>query len=122
MQQVDDRSTFHQLMALKAQAVVALPGGLGTLDELFTILTQIQTGKLPEMPVVLVGKEYWEPIFETLRQQMLGDQRQTISPEDLERVVMTDKPAEVFRTIRDHGNTDTQGWFGSLVSIVTDLF
>ncbi|WP_457595760.1 LOG family protein [Hydrogenimonas sp.] len=65
---------------LRAQALVAYPGGFGTLDELFEVLTLIQTRKNPAIPVVLVGKRYWERIinFDVLAEEGM------ISPEDLE--------------------------------------
>ena len=99
LQRFDHSSTTNQLIGLRSKAVVALPGGLGTLDELFGVLTQIQTGNLPDIPVVLVGKEYWEPIFAAMKKNMLSEVRQTISPEDLDRVLITDSPKEALREL-----------------------
>jgi len=65
---------------LRARAVVAFPGGFGTMDELFEILTLVQTGKVPPLPVVLVGESYWKHTFDV---EFLIDEG-TISPEDLE--------------------------------------
>jgi len=63
----------------RAHALVAYPGGFGTLDELFELLTLIQTGKTPEMPVVLVGKKYWDRLLDW---DLLVEWK-TIAPEDL---------------------------------------
>jgi len=89
--------THKQLIGRRAKALVALPGGLGTLDELFSVLCQVQTGKLDKIPVVLVGEDYWRPIFGALRAEMLSGARQTIAPEDIELVTITDDPAEIAR-------------------------
>ena len=91
--------THKQLVGRRNQAFVALPGGLGGLDELFTVLCQVQTGKLPRMPLVLVGKDYWQPILDAIRAQMLSGSRQTIAPGDLELVTVTDDPDEITRLI-----------------------
>jgi len=73
-------------------AFVGLPGGLGTLDELFEALTLIQTGKIREFPVVLVGTAFWEP----LREMLAHLTRQgTISSEDLDQILITDNVDEL---------------------------
>jgi uncharacterized protein (TIGR00730 family) len=79
----------------RAHALVAYPGGFGTLDELFELLTLIQTRKSPEMPVVLVGKEYWE---ELINWQLLVDER-AIAPEDLELFKIVDNAKEAWKYI-----------------------
>ncbi|MES1255194.1 MAG: TIGR00730 family Rossman fold protein [Acidobacteriota bacterium] len=68
-------------------AFIALPGGIGTMDELFEALTLIQTGKVESFPVILVGAAYWQPVVALLR-QMLADG--AISPSDLDLVLVTD--------------------------------
>ncbi len=93
-QKVDELITHKEIVGRRAQAFVALPGGLNTLGEVFSVLTQIQTGHLPKIPVVLVGKDFWQPIFDALKAKMLAPERKTISPEDLDLVVITDDPAE----------------------------
>ena len=80
-------------------AFVALPGGIGTLDELFEALTLIQTGKIKNFPVVLIGKTYWEPII-TLLQRMVTDG--TISASDLQLVMLTDDLDEAIRHLEKH--------------------
>ena len=75
-------------------AFVALPGGLGTMDELFEALTLIQTGKVAHFPVVLVGVDYWRPLVELLRRMVA---EQTIAAEDLRLMLVTDDLEEVAR-------------------------
>ncbi len=93
-QKVDELITHKEIIARRSQAFVALPGGLNTLGEVFSVLTQIQTGHLPKIPIVLVGKDYWQPIFDAIKTKMLSPERKTISPEDLDLVVITDDPQQ----------------------------
>lgn len=81
-----------------AQAFVVLPGGFGTLDELFESITLIQTHKIGRFPIVLVGKDYWEGLLDWLRKTML-EGFQNISQEDLELFKVVDDPAEVVEII-----------------------
>jgi uncharacterized protein (TIGR00730 family) len=60
-----------------SQAMVVFPGGFGTLDELFEVLTLNQTGKTPDYPVVLAGSEYWAGLLEWIRERLLGEGRIT---------------------------------------------
>jgi len=71
---------------------VATPGGFGTMDELFEVLTLIQTGKIKNFPVVLLGVEYWSPLVAFVRESLLANE--AISAPDLETVLLTDSPAE----------------------------
>ena len=96
-QSVEEMITHKELLGRRSKALVALPGGLGTLDELFTVLCQVQCGKLPKMPIVLVGTDYWQPIFDAIRKQMLSGDRQTISPEDMDLVTITDDPTQALQ-------------------------
>ncbi len=97
---VDELITHKEIVGRRSQAFVALPGGLNTLGEVFSVLTQMQTGHLPKIPVVLIGKDYWGPIFAALKEKMLAPERRTISPEDLDLVVITDDPAEALRALQ----------------------
>jgi len=96
---VDVALEFHYFFTRKvmfvryANAFVVMPGGFGTMDELFEALTLIQTGKVREFPVVLVGREYWSGLVEWLRGRMLADGM--ISPEDVDLFVVADEPDEV---------------------------
>ncbi len=80
----------------RAHALVAYPGGFGTLDELFEILTLVQTRKTPLMPVVLVGRKYWERLVDF---EFLVDEG-TIAPEDLEIFEIVDSAEEAWNSIR----------------------
>ena len=82
-----------------ARAFCVLPGGFGTMDELFEALTLVQTGKVTRFPVVLLGKDYWRGLIDWLRDKMLDEQK--INPADLELVCVTDDVAEAVRHILD---------------------
>ncbi|MFV2111838.1 TIGR00730 family Rossman fold protein [Micromonospora sp. LOL_025] len=71
-----------------AQAFVVLPGGFGTMDELFEALTLVQTGKVTRFPVVLMGADYWSGLLDWLRDTMAADGK--IGPVDLELICVTD--------------------------------
>jgi hypothetical protein len=89
---------FHYFFVRKLMLVkysygfVAAPGGFGTLDELFEVATLIQTGKIKNFPVVLLGVEYWTPLIEFIRGSLL--MHAAINPQDLEHLLVTDSPAE----------------------------
>src|SRR3712207_2615766 len=82
-----------------AQAFVILPGGFGTLDELFEALTLVQTRKVTRFPVVLYGTAYWSGLIEWIRATMVP--AGTISPADLDLLTLTDDVEEVLRVIRE---------------------
>ena len=90
---------FHYFFARKVMFVryssgfVVFPGGFGTLDELFEALTLIQTDKIREFPVILVGSDYWGGLVAWIRDRLLGEGK--ISPADLELFTVTDDPNEV---------------------------
>jgi uncharacterized protein (TIGR00730 family) len=98
-QYVDLAVEFHYFFARKVMfvrysgAFVVLPGGYGTLDELFEALTLIQTKKIRFFPVVLVGTEYWSGLIDWLRDSML--EAGNISPGDLSLLRVTDSVDEV---------------------------
>lgn len=83
-----------------SQAFVILPGGFGTLDELFEALTLIQTKKINNRPVVLVGTEYWKGMVEWIKTAML-DMEQNISPNDMLLLKMVDTAEEAYQYIDD---------------------
>jgi uncharacterized protein (TIGR00730 family) len=81
-----------------SQAFVVLPGGYGTMDELFEALTLVATGKITRFPIVLVGSEYWSGMLSWLRETMLADGK--IHPEELDLLQVTDDPEEVVKIIK----------------------
>lgn len=83
-----------------AQAFVALPGGFGTMDELFEVLTLVQTGKITKVPVILVGSEYWTGLKGWIEQVML-EQENNIAAPDLDLMPITDSPEEVIQIINE---------------------
>ncbi len=80
-----------------SQGYIVLPGGLGTLDELFEALTLAQTGKVTSFPVVLMGVEYWSGLLGWLRDVALA--RGTVSQADLDELILTDDPAEAVAAV-----------------------
>jgi len=82
---------------VRAKALVAFPGGFGTLDELFEALTLIQTTKMDRIPVVLVGREFWEKLIDW---QLLVDEG-LIAPEDIRLFTWAETGAEVWQKVLD---------------------
>jgi uncharacterized protein (TIGR00730 family) len=92
---------IRKVMFVKyAVAYVILPGGFGTMDELFEALTLIQTKRIKSFPVILMGSEYWKGLFDWLRKTMLRDNK--ISPDDLERFQILDDPDEAVKHIQKY--------------------
>lgn len=87
-----------------AQGYVFLPGGFGTMDELFEALTLIQTDKIHPFPIYLMGKEYWKGLIEWMRSTMLGER--CVTENDLKLITMTDDPEEVANGIERHYQRD----------------
>jgi len=89
----------RKVMLVKySYAFVALPGGFGTMDEVFETATLIQTGKIQNFPVVLMGLDYWAPLIDFIRNTMV--QAGTIDAHDVDRVILTDDPVEAAARIR----------------------
>ena len=90
---------FHYFFARKimfvryASGFVVFPGGFGTMDELWEALTLIQTGKIVEFPVILVGTDYWRGLVDWVGDRMLSEGN--IAPDDMELWTLTDDPVEV---------------------------
>jgi uncharacterized protein (TIGR00730 family) len=92
---------IRKVMFVKyAVAYVILPGGFGTMDELFEAMTLIQTKRIKSFPVILMGSECWKGLYDWLRETMLRDNR--ISQEDLERFQILDDPDEAVRQIQKY--------------------
>jgi uncharacterized protein (TIGR00730 family) len=85
-----------------SQAFVVLPGGFGTMDELFEALTLVATGKITKFPVVLVGREYWSGLLAWLKDTMLS--RGNIGPAEFSLITLADHPEEVVTVIREAHN------------------
>ena len=100
---LDVSLTFHHFYARKtmfvkaAEGFVVLPGGFGTADELFESLTLIQTGKVFEFPVVLLGTEFWSPLLAWIRDQLLP--AGLVAPDDLELLTVCDDPHDAVRQV-----------------------
>jgi len=89
------------LFVRHAVGFVIYPGGYGTLDELFEVLTLVQTRKSEPTPIVLVGKQFWQGLIDWLKVTML-EQHATISKEDLELFTIVDSASEAAKIILDH--------------------
>ena len=83
-----------------AQGFVILPGGMGTIDELFEALTLIQTKKIKKMPVVLIGSEYWAGLIDWIKSQML-EKEKNISPEDMDLMKLVDTADDAVKYIEE---------------------
>jgi len=102
----DISQTFRHFFARKymfvkiATAYVVLPGGFGTLDELMEALTLIQTGKSPQIPLILVGSSFWQGMLEWFREQLVKEGM--IQPKDLDLITVIDDPDRVVATIFEY--------------------
>jgi|SRR5581483_12006113 len=89
----------RKMMLVKySYGFVAAPGGFGTLDEFFEVATLIQTGKIKNFPVVLLGTEYWAPMLIFLRESLLKNA--AILPRDLDSILVTDSPDQAIAHIQ----------------------
>jgi len=86
-----------------AQAFIVMPGGFGTLDEMFESITLVQTKKVSTFPIVLMGKEYWSGLFDWIKTKMLVEGN--ISKEDLKLFSMTDDPKVAAQIVADFYKT-----------------
>lgn len=86
------------LLIKYSYAFVVMPGGAGTLDELFEALTLIQTGKIKNFPIVIMGKAYWRPLIDFIDQMA---EFEMVGPEDLSLIYATDSVDEAIAHIRD---------------------
>lgn len=86
------------MLTFASEAYVYFPGGFGTLDEFFEIVTLIQTKKIEPIPVILYGKEYWEPLTRFFEEDMMKKHK-TISPEDMDIFHVVDSVDEALKYI-----------------------
>lgn len=97
----------RKVMLVKySYAFIALPGGYGTLDEMFELAVLIQTGKIADFPLVLMGKDYWGGLIDFIKGTMVNER--TIDPADAARIIVTDSPEEAVAKIKEV----TMGQFG----------
>ena len=99
---LDHRYFFvRKVMFVKyAQGFVVLPGGFGTMDELFEVLTLTQTKKITKVPIVLMGVSYWKGLIDWIKETMLKKEH-NINSRDLDLFLLTDEPEEAVSYIRD---------------------
>jgi hypothetical protein len=103
---IDKEKSLHfdyffvrKVMFIKySQGFIVLPGGFGTLDELFEALTLIQTQKIGRFPIILVGRKYWQGLYDWMKATM-GDKHANINPDDLELFSMVDTAKEAVDAI-----------------------
>jgi len=109
---VNDTETFHfffsrkVMLAFASEVYIYFPGGFGTMDEFFEMVTLVQTKKVSPIPIVLVDKEYWTPLVDWIKKTMLKEYK-TISKEDLNLFHLVDTPAEAYEYIMK--TVDTNG-------------
>jgi len=90
--------TRKVMLTFASEAYIYFPGGFGTLDELFEILTLIQTKKIEKIPVVLIGTEFWNPLIKWFEKDLLKKYK-TISKEDLDLFVVFDDIDDAYKYI-----------------------
>lgn len=109
-----DSERFHYfftrkvMLAFSAEVYVFFPGGFGTLDELFEMITLIQTRKVKRVPVVLVGKDYWQPLLAWIQRALYEDNR-AIHKEDMEIYHLVDNAGEAYHYIKKSVNLSQSG-------------
>jgi uncharacterized protein (TIGR00730 family) len=98
---------FHYFFSRKvcfvkySMAFVFMPGGFGTLDEFFEVLTLVQTRRIPEYPIILFGRDYWKGLLKWMKARMLEEDA-FISPGDMDLVTITDDPQKAIDIILDY--------------------
>ncbi|MEW5909680.1 MAG: TIGR00730 family Rossman fold protein [Thermodesulfobacteriota bacterium] len=89
---------IRKVMLIKyASAYIIMPGGMGTLDELFEAVTLVQTHRIRPFPIILVDSEYWTQMLDWIQDKLLREKM--ISPEDLDILQIMDDPEEIVRTV-----------------------
>ncbi|WP_300458478.1 TIGR00730 family Rossman fold protein [Desulfobacula sp.] len=96
----------RKVMFLKyAQAFIIMPGGFGTLDELFETITLIQTKRIKKFPVILVGKDYWQGLIQWITDKFLTEKM--ISEKDLDLFHLLDDPEDIIKVVMDFNDSQT---------------
>lgn len=102
---VTDTETFHfffprkVMLSFASEVYIYFPGGFGTLDEFFELLTLVQTKKIAQIPIILVGKDFWEPLCHWFETKLLAEY-QTIAKVDLDLYHIVDSADEAHALIR----------------------
>ena len=102
---VDKAIAFHYFFVRKvmlsyyAQAYVYFPGGFGTLDEAFELMTLVQTKKVPQLPIIFIGKEFWDPLEKLIRETVY-EKFDAIDKEDLDIFTIVDSAEEAYEIIK----------------------
>lgn len=92
--------SVRKIMLIKySYAFIAMPGGFGTLDEIFELATLVQTKKVQNFPLVLMGRDYWSPLIDFFRSRLL--EAGTIDQQDIDRIHIIDDPDEAVKIITD---------------------
>jgi len=86
-------------LSFSAEAYLYFPGGYGTMDEFFEILTLVQTNKIPKVPIVLVGSEFWKPLDEFIKKHLF-EKYKTIDKKDFSLYKITDDEKEILNIIK----------------------
>lgn len=86
-------------LSFSAEAYVFFPGGFGTFDEFFEIVTLVQTKKIERVPIICVGSDFWNPLHELMKKEMLS--RGTIGEDDLELYKILDDTDEIIKAIKN---------------------
>lgn len=96
-----DHFFVRKVMFVKySQGFIVMPGGFGTLDELFEALTLIQTKKIGRFPIVLVGKKYWSGLIEWIKEVVMTEEK-NIHPDDMHLISIVDNPTDAVKVIDD---------------------
>jgi uncharacterized protein (TIGR00730 family) len=91
--------TRKVMLSFAAEAYLFFPGGYGTFDELFTIITLIQTNKIPRVPIILVGDDFWKPVANFIKHNML-DLHHNISAGDENLFMVTEDPEKIMEIVK----------------------
>lgn len=90
---------IRKVMLLKySKGIVCMPGGFGSMDELFEVVTLIQTQRMEKLPIILYGSSFWSGLLEWIKSSMLSEG--TVSPSDLDLLKMVDDPEEAVKLLR----------------------
>lgn len=107
-------------LSYSAEAYIFFPGGFGTLDEFFEIITLRQTNKISDVPIIAVGAEYWQKIRQLMKDDLLP--RGTIKPEDVNLFTITDDEEEILEIVRKAPIRTVMPYTGLRVNPIEDKF